>query len=215
MADLMDEIGDDLRQQQLKAFWKENGAWIVGGILLAIVATGALSFWRTYQHGKNVEATAGLISAVRGADAEKIAEFSQTTDKDHAVLAKFIAAGGFLQQGKASEAAQLYAEIENTSGIDRRYRDLAALYAVRLNLETGDAAELHKKLDKLTDRDNTWYFTALETRALLFAREGKNREAAETFSKISGDAAAPQEAKTRAFTMRELYLGETAAKEGK
>lgn len=215
MADLMDEIGEDLREQQLKAFWKENGAWIIGGIILAIVATGALSFWRTYQHGKDVEATASLIAAARGADASKIAEFSKTTDKDHAAIAKFLAAGAYLQQGKASEAAGLYAEIEATSGIDRMYRDLAALYAVRLNLETGDAADLHKKLDKLTDRDNTWYFTALETRALLFAREGKNREAAETFSKISGDAAAPQEAKTRAFTMRELYLGDASAKEGK
>jgi hypothetical protein len=126
------------------------------------------------------------------------------------VIAKFIAAGAYLQQDKASEAAGLYADIENTSGVDRMYRDLAALYAVRLNLETGDAAEMHKKLDKFADRKNTWYFTALETRALLYAREGKSKEAAETFSKISGDAAAPPEAKTRAFTMRELYLGETA-----
>lgn len=208
MTDLMDEIGEDLRQQQLKLFWQENRNWIIGGIILAIVTTAALSFWRTHQYNKNVTETSALLQVAKEADAEKIADLAKSSDKEHAALAQFTAAGLYLQQGKKSEAAQLYAQIEKTRGLDRLYRDLAALYAVRLDLETGDAQALHKKLDDLTDDGNPWRFTALETRALLFAREGKKEEAVEALSAIASSADAPPDARTRASTLRELYLGE-------
>ena len=213
MSDLMDEIGEDLRQQQLKAFWKENGAWIIGGVILAIVATAGMSFWREYQLQKNLDATSAFLTVVNQADAEKISAFADTTDKNHAATAQFIAAGLLLQQGKKDEAATLYAKIEKLSGLDSVYRDLATLYGVRIALDKGgDAAPLQMTLEKLSSKKSAWRYSALETQALLFARDGKSEEAIKLLDQISADPEAPADARTRAFTLRELYQG-TVTKE--
>lgn len=207
MADLMDDIGEDLRREQLKKFWKENGNWIVGGVLLAILATGAMSFWRNHEYQENLVATTELLSVAHQSDAGKLAAFAQKSDKDHATVAQFLAAGLYQQGGDKNKAAEIYAEIEKTAGVDRVYRDLAALYGVLLELETGDLAVLHKTLDRLTGDENVWRFTALEAKALLFARQGQADKAAEILMRISGDAAAPADARTRAYTLHELYAG--------
>ncbi len=206
MSDLMQEIGEDLRQQQLKAFWKENGSWIIGGVLLAIVATAVMSFWREHKLQADVESTAQMLSIVREADAAKLTAFADKADKDHAVTAQFIAAGMLMQQGKKDEAAALYAKIENASGVDRVYRDLGALYAARIELDNGvDAATVQKKLEKLTDKKNTWRFSAMETQALLHAREGRSEEAIKVLDAIAADTGAPADVRSRAMTLRELY----------
>lgn len=210
MADLMDEVGDDLRQQELKAFWQENKAWVIGGVIAAILATGAMSFWRNYEYKQNVASTTALLEAAKLSDVEKISAFAKSGDKDHAVVARFLAAGLYLQQDNKDMARALYADIEKTSGIDAAYRDLAALYGVRLDLESGDPDALHKRIDKLTGKNDVWRFSAMEAKALLFAREGKMKEAATLMEKISGDAQAPSDVRTRASTLRELYLGESA-----
>ncbi len=47
MTEIFDEISDDLRSEKLNQFWKENGAWIIGGALGAVLLTGSLTLWRT------------------------------------------------------------------------------------------------------------------------------------------------------------------------
>lgn len=212
MANMMDEVGEDLRREELKKFWEENRNWIVGGILLAVAGTAAMSFWRNHEYSENLAATSELLAITRQADAGKLAAFAERSDEDHAAVAQFLAAGLYQQQGDKAKAAAIYAEIEKTAGIDRVYRDLALLYGALMDIETGDPALLHKKLDRLTGDKNIWRFTALEAKALLFAREGNTGAAADILTRISGDAAAPADARTRAYTLRELYAG--GGKEG-
>lgn len=207
MADLMDEIGDDLRRQQLAEFWKQNGSWIIGGAVMAVVLTAVLAFWRGHEAAQNVLSTQALLSTIETSDAGRLIEFAKTTDKDHAVIARFVAAGLHVRRQETEQAIALYKEIENTSGIGRTWRDLAKLLGVGQQLETGDPATLYGELEDLTDDKNPWRFSALEMQALLYARQGKMDAAAAALTRISGDPAAPQDARTRAFTLRELYLG--------
>ena len=52
--EFMHEVHEDLRQQQLKEFWRENGNWIIGGALLAVVMTAGMALtasgviWRAF-----------------------------------------------------------------------------------------------------------------------------------------------------------------------
>src|SRR5690242_20736514 len=92
-SDFMDEIGDDLRRQELEKFWRENSSWIIGGIILAIVFTGALTFWRTYEYRQNLKATTEMLGAIDASDVGKMTDFAATADKNHAVIARLVAAG--------------------------------------------------------------------------------------------------------------------------
>src|SRR5690606_27700268 len=106
--DIYTEIEEDLRQQQLAAFWKENRAWIIGGVVASIVFTAALSWWREHKYAADMAATGAFLSAAETADPEKVGQFAESADRRHAVLAKFAEAGLYAERGEKDKAAAAY-----------------------------------------------------------------------------------------------------------
>jgi len=206
--DIYHEIQEDIRQQQLKAFWAENGNWIIGGIVAAIIFTGALSFWRGYEADRNMQATAGLLAAVDAADPAKLDAFAAATDKDHAMMALFAEARLFADRKQNDKALAVYDRIADMSRIDGTWRDLAKFYSVSARLDSGDPATLHKELGKLEGKKDAFRASAMEMEAFLFAREKKMSEAAETLAKLAADPQTPPDIRTRALTLRNIYMGD-------
>jgi hypothetical protein len=208
MADLIDEVTEDLRRQQLEEFWKENKYWIIGGAIAAVILTGAMTFWRQWDYNRDVTQTASLVALISQPDAAKLENFAKSTDRNHAVVARFVAAGLHANRRETDKAAAIYGEIAAMRGIDRDLKSLAALLGIGQRLEKDDPAALKKELAPLTDADNIWRFSALEMQALLHAREGNMQAAVGALDKIVGDAQAPEDVRLRATTLRELYSSE-------
>lgn len=203
---IMDEVAEDLQREQLKIFWAENRAWIIGGCLLAVLMTGGMTFWRGYAYRQDVAATTVLLEAAQTPDLQKLQSYS-AGGRNHAAIAKFAAAGVHVKARETDKAVSVYKEIENTRGTDRVLRDLAAVLRLSLILDTAEVKNLHADLKKLSGRNNAWRFFALELQALVYARENKTQEAVEVLTNITSDPEAPLSAKTRASTLRELYAG--------
>lgn len=206
MSDVMREIDDDMRQQRLREFWVENRAWIIGGIILAIVMTAGMSYWRQQTMTRNAQATYELFSAMDRADETALAALAESGKGAHGALAAFLSAGIHAQKGDNAAAAAVYDRIAATRGLDQTYRDLATLLAVSHRLDTEETQKLHTALKPLTAQKSVWRFSALELQALLFAREGKMTEAAAALGTLTADADAPDEVRARATTLRALYL---------
>lgn len=212
VSSVMREIEDDLRQQQLHDFWRENRLWIGATVVLAIVATAGVAFWRGHVSAKNQEATAQMLAALGNPAAlETLAADPAALDRPaHVALVRLNAAARELNRGDTAKALALYDALSNDRNADPVLRDLGTLYAATLRLDSAPAAELDAKLTPLTRAGEPWRFSALELQGLLYAREGRMKDAAEKMAQISGDAAAPQDARTRAFTLRELYQADAA-----
>ena len=208
------EVEDDLRRLQLKSFWDENRLWIIGTIVLAIVATAAVAFWRGHVEQKNLAATAQLLAALdQPQKLDALAADASAVDRPaHRALVRLAAAERHLVRGEKEKALEIYDALAADRQADDILRDLGRLYAVGLRIDAAPADKLEGELNALSRSDGPWRFTALELHALLHAREGRMKEAADKLAEISGDAAAPQEARTRAFTLRELYQADAAAK---
>lgn len=211
MSDLMNEIDEELRQEKLRAFWKENGAWIIGGIFLAVVLTGGMGYWRNHQAGKEIAASQQLIAAAEEGNKEALSALATDTKGAHAGFAGLISAGMYAREGQTQRAVELYDQVAAMRGLPDTYRDLATLLSASHKLDSGDPAALHKALDKLA-RKSTWRYSALEMQALLYAREGKMAEAVKALTEISASADAPEDMRRRASTLRELYLGAEGTK---
>jgi hypothetical protein len=208
MTDVFDELSDDLRREKLNQFWKENGNWIIGGALGAVLLTGTLTFWRHWEHQRNMEATATLSRLVETADMAKLEGFAATSSKNHAMMARFLAADTYLARNEKDKARALYDDIAATSGLDRLWRDLARLHSISLRLDKDPAELLEKQLADLSGDKSVWRYTAREMEALLAARQGKMQQAAELLAAIAADADAPEDARQRAFSLRELYVAD-------
>lgn len=212
MSDLLNEVNDDLRRQKLQDFWRDNGSWIIGGAVLAIIMTAGMTMWRGYQENVNERQTGALISVLGTGKTEDLEKYAVETGGDHGMIARFMAAGLAVQRGDAPAAAKAYTDISRMRGIDGTFRDLARLMAAGQQLQTEDPAVLHKTLKDLSGKKDAWRYSAMEMDALVYSREGKMKEAAEVLSKITAAADAPDDVRTRAMTLRELYLGAAASK---
>jgi hypothetical protein len=206
MTDFMTEVKDDMRQQQLAAFWKENAPWIIGGCLLAIVMTGGLTFWRGYEAKSNMQQTAQLVTALRSGDVEKLSGYAETGKSDHAAFARFAEAQLYAQKSDKAKAIAIYNAVSDDGGVSREWRDLAKLQAIAQRFDTESADTLRADLKQLSKK-SVWRFTAQEMSALLYARENKMAEAADVMQKLSADRSAPDDVRTRAATLAELYAG--------
>jgi len=212
MTHIEEEIQDDLRRQKLEQFWKENGGWIIICAILAVIFTGALTWWRQHEYKQNLAQTAALLDVLKDSDTKTLAEFAMTSDKDHGAIALFSAAALHSSRKQDAEAVSLYRKIEGTTGLDSTYRDLAKLLRVSKSLSAeSDIAQLHKDLAPLAAK-GAWRYSALELQALLYARENKMKEAAEVLTRLTQDSGAPNDVRMRASTLRELYMGSATAK---
>ena len=211
------EIDDDMRRIKLESFWAENRLWIVATVVLAIVATAAVSMWRGHIASQNREATAQMMMALNDPAAlEKLAADPDTLRRPaHIALVRLTAASRALNKGDTAKALELYDALAADRNADPVLRDLGKLYAVGLRLDSAPAAELDAQLMPLARTGEPWRFSALEMQGLLYAREGRMKDAADKMAEISGDLAAPQDARTRAFTLREMYQADAAAIDGK
>jgi len=102
----------DLQEQEqfeaLKAWWKDNGAWILGALLIVVVAMGGWRGWQYYQHKQADEAAIlyhQFIEQLASNDAGRINDAAAAmTDK-------------FASTGYAARAALLAAQV-NEQGKD-------------------------------------------------------------------------------------------------
>lgn len=205
MSDVMQEVNDELRQQRLEAFWIENRNWIIGGIILAIITTAGLTWWRGYSYKQDMARTSQLIAAVKSEDPKALTDFAAASGKNHAALAKFSAAGLHVKNGNAARAIELYAEIAGSMSVNRELRDLAKILSVNLRLGTDDPKKLHKELSGMSGKNEPYRYTALEMDALVYAAEGNAKEAAAKLEAISSSPDAPEDSRLRATTLHEFY----------
>jgi hypothetical protein len=202
------EINEDLRRQQLEAFWRENAKWIIGGAIMAVILTAALTWWRGHMAETNTAATTAMMQALQSGDPAKLEAFADQNKDAHGALARLNAAAILAHKGDTAQAIAQYDAVAGTRGAPRIYRDLATLLSAQRQADNGDPEKIHKMLDALTGAKNPWRFSAYETKAALYARQGKTKDAVEMLTKISADPDAPQEMRARAFTFRELYMSE-------
>jgi hypothetical protein len=195
VADVFDEISDDLRRERLNQFWKENGSWIIGGAVGAVLLTAFLAFWKQWEYRRDMSATTEMTRlAISPSSLPQLEAFAQLT-----------AAGEYLAHNEKDKALALYDTIAHTGGIDKLWRDLASVLSIGQRLDKGAPDVLEKELAGLSGDKDPWRYTARELTALLAARQGQMQMAAYILAGIASDPQAPEDARRRALTLRALY----------
>lgn len=211
MADVFDEISEDLQREKLKRFWQENGAWIIGGAVGAVLLTGAMAAWRQWDYTRDAQATAELSRLVVASDLAGLEKFAATGRKEQAMIAGLMAAATHLGRSEKGKAVDLYGRVAGTFGVDGVWRDLARVLSVSQRLDKDPPAALEKELADLSGDDDVWRYTARELTALLAARQGQMQKAVDALTKTISDPGAPADARSRAQTLRELYAADVKA----
>ena len=204
MADIFEEVDEDLKHENYKKLWDRYGRYIVAVIGVVIVGTAANVGWQAYTESRQLGLSEKFVAALNQADAGNpeqaagaMSQLAAETDTGYAILARFREAALRREAGATAAAIDIYDAIAADSSVDEIYRNLATLHSVMAQADDGDAAALSKRLEPLA-ADGAWRHTAKEYLGLLALRQGDREAARNYFQAVADDATAPAGARSRA-----------------
>ncbi|MCR9220850.1 MAG: tetratricopeptide repeat protein [Alphaproteobacteria bacterium] len=207
MSDIFTEVEEDLRRERAKALWTRYGRYFVAVAVIAILAVGAHTWWRSYERSQQLEAAdryqAVLAQQGQAGPASVAADLEALADAapdGYRMTALMRAAALHGEAGDHAAAAQTFERVAADDGVDRLYRDLAEVLAVSQAARAGDRdpADLLGRLAPHLEAGAAWRFTALEVAAGLALQAGDVDTAREHLSAIADSADAPQRSRARA-----------------
>lgn len=208
LADIFQEIQDDLRRDKAAQFWKRYGRYVIALVVFVIAATGSYVGWKEYRQrqqiafGNRYAAALSLIQDKKEAEALNVlGSLAKDAGTGYGTLARFRAATVKLHQGDRAGAVAIYDAIAKDSSVDPLYAQLASLYYALDTLETGKPDELAKRLKPLTAPTSPWRYSARELEALLALRQGDAKKAQGDLKKLADDPKTPGGIRARAAEM--------------
>ena len=214
MADIFHEVDEEVRRDQLKKLWDRYSLYIVALAVLIVAGIGA---WRAYEYYIAKQAAAAgaafesaMTLSEQGKPAEAEAAFAKVVGQapdGYRLLARFRAAAA-LAQTKPADAVKAYEAIAADGALTQTWRDLGALRAGMLVVDSAPLADLRQKLDPLTEPGRTFRHTAREILALSAWRNHDAAAARRYIDMIAADGETPPGARARIDVLSALIAND-------
>lgn len=173
----MEDLTDNEREEQLRRWWSDNWAWIIGGVALGLAILGGWQYWQRHQLQSAERDEASYLAVLAALDGnnrdeavKQAAELQQRrpgspyVDQSDLSLAR-----AAVDRREFDEAARLLRGVAERSG-DAELRLVARTRLARVLLEQGK----HDEVLGLLDPAQAGAFAALahEIRGDAFAAKG-------------------------------------------
>jgi len=178
MADIFDEIDEDLKRDRTQALWTKYGKYVIAAAAAVVLGVGASQGFSAWTRSQ-AEAAANLYQqSVTADDAVAALEqnIGQLTD-GYALLGRFQIAAGMAAAGDAAGAETGYLGIAEDASVADLYRDAALLLSAMNAPEDRATDELQARVAPLAEGAGPWKALALELGAALDLKDG-NTDAA-------------------------------------
>lgn len=220
MADIFEEIREDLRRQQLHNFWQTYGKYIIALLLAIVIGVGVYEYMKHHNrtHGEAdslafAEAVALVETGKTDDGLAALAEVQKTAKPGYRFLAGVREAEVLAGKGDRAGAVQVFERLAADSGIERVLRDYAELQAISETMDMGnaDTNALIKRLEPLAAPDGAFAPLAEELMAMLDLKSGQTADARERLERIAANEDAAPALRSRAHELLTLIPGATPA----
>jgi hypothetical protein len=199
------EVDENLRRDQLETFAKRYGTWIIGAVVLFLIAVGAWLYWQNRQQEKTsaqTEELSAIYDQIAGGQtdaAKKRLKPLETSRNDvMRAIAQMTEAAIALQGNDRDTALAKYHAIASDSSLPKAYRDAALLRSTSLEFDTMKPEAVIAAMQPLTTPDSAWFGSAGELTAMAYLKQGQKDKAGRLFASIAGDEKVPDTIRNRA-----------------
>lgn len=210
MADIFQEVDEEVRREQLKKLWQRYGNYFIALIVLIIVGVAAWRGYDWWENKKAAEAGSAFEQAVMLAESGKhqeaeaaFAKLSTDGTSSYRILARLREAAELAATDRAA-AIKAYDEIAADRSAGQVIQDLATVRAGFLRVDTASYGDMRARLEPLTAPDRPFRYSARELLALSAWREGDMGAARQWTDAILKDPQTPPDARSRASVLSEL-----------
>jgi hypothetical protein len=210
VTDIFQEVDEEVRREQLKKLWERYGTYFIAACIVIVIGVGAWRGYEWWQAKQAAQSGAAFEQAVKLAESGKHQEAA-------AAFTKLSADGtpGYRMLARLREAAELATTDRKTAvaaydaiAADNRagqvVRDLAAVRAGFLLVDTAPYSEILQRLEPATAADRAFRHSAREILALSAWKTGDMSAARRWTEMIMGDPQTPPGPRSRAETLSEL-----------
>jgi hypothetical protein len=205
VSDFLQEIKEDVQREQLHALWKRYGYLAILTAILVVLVTAISIWWNNTQIQQQQQAGNSFYKAVtqehtNPSDAAASFEaIKQQNAKGFSALAGLREAQIFVKAGQTDKALLIYKAVADNSKNDRALRDLAAIHAVNIRMNSGKAdASDDAILQNLAAEKSPWRYSAVELQGLRALSQNNKQAAKEYFTLLSKDTHTPTDVRNRA-----------------
>lgn len=203
MADVFQEVEEDLRRERYAALWKRYGRVVIAAAVLIVAGTAGHVGWREYSRAQREdESQRFTVATAEGQDdaaRQALTDLATDAGAGYRTLARLRRAESLAAAGDHAAAATVYDEVVDDGAADRQLRDLARLLSAQQRMASGDLGEaFSERLAPLLKETNPWRFSARELRGAAALQGGDAATARREFTALSDDLSAPRGVRARA-----------------
>ncbi len=225
VADIFDELNEDLRAERVRALTARYGALGLAALVVVVLCVGGWEGWRWWQNRQSAAAAAPFTTAMRDADAlapgsaaaklataaDGFAHIAATAPAGYRTLAQLREAALRWDAGNTAAALSLWDQIAADASVDHTLRDLGNLLWAQHQVDAGDPLAVTAHIKPLEAPGNAWRPLAQEVEALLDIRTDDKPAATKILRALAVDPSTTDGVRGRANGLLTL-LGDTGAK---
>lgn len=213
MADIFQEVDEDVRRDRAMEFWRKYGKWLTGAAVAVVVGIAGYNGWQRYDVSRREAASARLEAALDELRTDKpkaiagLEGMAGDAAAPYDALARLRAGQVKAEAGERGPAASQYGMAAGSLN-QPEMRDMAQLLSLMQRFDTAPPEELRAALLPLAAADRPLRVSAQELLASLALRTGDLAQAREIFTALSTDITTPPGTRTRAADMLAVLSGE-------
>ena len=200
------EVDENLRRDQIEDFFKQNGVWVVVGLVLFLAAAGGMIWYQQHREQRaqaQVEELAQVYKDIGVGNTAKVPQqledLSHSGSKGVRATALFTRAAFAIQQNDVKSAIATYKQISEDSSFPQAYRDAATIRQTGLEFDQLKPQQVIARLEPLAKPGEPWFGSAGEMTALALLKDGKKQQAGQLFADLAKNKDVPDSIRNRAI----------------
>ena len=185
MADIFDEINEELKQDRMTALWQRYGKYVIAFVIAVVGGVSLIQGYSYYIQKRDARSADVFFNAILSDDVSVTLEAAkEELSEGYVLLAEFRLAAALAENDQAAEAEQRYLSIAARDDIQQIYRDIALLLSVMQAPESTQVSDLQTRLDPLISSVSPLKGLALEQAAALDVRRGNKAAAIKKLNEL-------------------------------
>ena len=201
MADIFEEVDEDLRRDNAAALWAKYQNLVYGVAALIIIGTAGVTGWQIYDRNTREKAGVEYLQALQRTeqDPKAAGEVLGTIiheDGAFAGLARFDLVHASIKAGDKAKALELLSEMANDAKLAAPLKGAAAVMGGYMALDLGKADAANALATPLIGDGQPYRLAAAEITGLAAYAGGDKAKAKEIFTKLDEELKKAAEAGT-------------------
>jgi hypothetical protein len=200
------EVDENLRRDRIRDFFRENGGWVVAGVILFLAISGGIIWYQQHREQRaegEVEQLAQTYKDIGDGNTAKVPQqlddLSESGSKAVRASAMFTRAAFALQQNDPKLAIATYKKIRDDGSLPDAYRNAALIRETALEFDQLQPQQVIAQLEPLAKPGDPWFGSAGEMTALALIKQGKTKEAGQLFATLAKDKDVPEAIRNRSI----------------